>query len=295
MNLIVPMSVTSSDSMTALHNLLEKNCRVIRVSSYSRRPKPIFESASSRVSIFSFKKTLSPIENLFTSKVARRNEENTIPKIIGGLEFVNSLKVKLPGRYPKIGTCQQFGILEKMFAANKKIADYADEDGEPFYYRTSGGEYFNVITDYPTGSSKEKPFNVTKKFTKVIAATLSTSLFWFYQQTYTNGLDLKQSELETFPLFDLESLTPAQIERIEEIYDEYLRDIERNVSVRTSSDNSSYTVSQFKNYKLNKSKHLADKLDDVIGKFYGLTADEIYFIKNFELEIRMSGLDDSNI
>lgn len=293
-NLIVPMSVTSSDSMTALHNLLEKNCRVIRVSSYSRRPKPIFESASSRVSIFSFQKTLSPIENLFTSKVARRNEENTIPKIISSLEFVDSLKVKLPGRYPKIGTEQQREIIRKIFSFNKKIADYSDKEGTSFYYRTAGGEYFNVVTDYSTGSSQENPFPVTKKFVKVIGATLSTSLFWFYQQTYTDGLHIKQSELETFPLFDLESLTPAQIEQIENLYDEYLSDIESNVSVRTSSDNSSYHVTQFKNYKLNKSKHLADKLDDLIGKFYGLSAAEIEYLKNFELEIRMSGLENEN-
>ena len=53
-------------------------------------------------------------------------------------------------------------------------------------------------------------------------------------------------------------------------------------------------MTQFKNYKLNKSKHLADKLDDLIGKFYGLSAAEIDFIKNFELEIRMSGADSDN-
>ena len=108
-------------------------------------------------------------------------------------------------------------------------------------------------------------------------------------------MHIKQTELETFPLFDLESLTPAQIDAVEKIYNEYLSDIEKNVSVRTSSDNSSYHVTQFKNYKLNKSKHLADKLDDLIGKFYGLSAEEIDFIKNFELEIRMSGLDDGDI
>ena len=293
-NLIVPMSVTSSNSMTALHNLLEKNCRVIRVSSYSNRPKQIFDAACIRTSIFSFQKTFSPIENLFTSKIMRRDEDHSIKNIIESLSFVDSLKFKLSGRYPKIGTEQQREIIRKIFSFNKKIADYSDEDGEPFYYRISGGRYFNVITDYPTGSSQEKTFHVAKKFTKVIAATLSTSLFWFYQQTYTDGLHIKQSELETFPLFDLTSLTPAQIEQIGNLYDEYLRDIERNVSVRTSSDNSSYHVTQFKNYKLNKSKHLADKLDDLIGLHYGLTADEIYFIKNFELEIRMSGLDDSD-
>ena len=293
-DLIVPMSVTSSDSMTALHNLLEKNCRVIRVSSYSNRPKQIFDAACIRTSIFSFQKTLSPVENLFTSKMMRRDEDHSIKNIIESLSFVDSLKFKLPGRYPKIGTEQQREIIRKIFSFNKKIADYSDADGEPFYYRTSGGRYFNIITDYPTGSSQEKTFHTDKRFTKVIAATLSTSLFWFYQQTYTDGLHIKQTELETFPLFDLESLTPAQIEQIENLYDEYLRDIERNVSVRTSSDNSSYTVSQFKNYKLNKSKHLADALDDLIGKFYDLSDSEIDFIKNFELEIRMSGLDDGD-
>lgn len=293
-NLIVPMSVTSSDSMTALHNLLEKNCSVIRVSSYSRRPKPIFESASSRVSIFSFKKTLSPIENLFTSKVARRNEENTIPKIISGLKFVDSLKVKLPGRYPKISTEQQREIIRKIFSFNKKIADYSDADGEPFYYRTSGGEYFNVITDYPTGSSQEKSFHVAKKFTKVIAATLSTSLFWFYQQVYCDGLHIKQTELESFPLFDLEQLSAEDLSAIESLYNEYLRDIEKNITHSNFEEGSVYHQSGAKIYKLVKSKHLADKLDDLIGKFYGLSAAEIDFIKNFELEIRMRGLDDND-
>ena len=92
----------------------------------------------------------------------------------------------------------------------------------------------------------------------------------------------------------MEKLSAEDLSSVGSLYDKYLRDIERNVSVRTSSENSSYNVAQFKNYKLNKSKPLIDKLDDLIGKFYDLTADEIYFIKNFELEIRMSGADSDN-
>ena len=38
----------------------------------------------------------------------------------------------------------------------------------------------------------------------------------------------------------------------------------------------------------------ADKLADLIGLHYGLRAAEIDFIKNFELEIRMSSLDDGD-
>ncbi len=286
-NFIVPMSVTSSDSMTALHNLLEKNCKVIKVSSYSCRPKQIFNAACVNTAIISFVKSLTPFEKLLTSKLMRRSEGTSIGNIIERLNFVDSKKYKLPGRYPKIGTPQQFEIIKKMFDAPKKLSDYQDDKGKPFYYRSSGGRYFNVITDYPSGSSKEKPYVVKAEFTKVIGALLSTSLFWFYQQVYTNGLDLKQVELDTLPLFELEKLPAEKISLINKLYDEYLADIEKNVAMRRSSMNSSYNVATFKNYNIWRSKDLADKLDDIIDELYGLDASEIDFIKNFEKEFRM--------
>ena len=290
-NLIVPMSVTSSDAMTALHDLLEANCNVIRIASFSDHPKKIFATAYAKTSIISLKKTLTPLEKIFTTKVMRRSTENTLAKIMSSLTFVESSRFKLPGRYPKIGDELQRGILGKMFSFGKKIADYSDTDGNPFYYRTSGGRYFNIITNYPTGSSKEKPYYVASKFTKIIAATLSTNLFWFYQQVYTNGLDLKIFEIETVPLFDLESLATAQIDSVEKIYDEYLSDIERNITRSNFAKGSVYQKSGAKIYKLVRSKPLIDALDDLIGTFYGLTAEEINFVKTFELAIRMSGAD----
>ena len=287
-SLIVPMSVISSDSITALHNLLEKNCRVIQVSSYSCRPKQIFSAACVNTSVISFQKTLTPVEKIFTSKLMRRNEKYTLKDLMNDLTFIESKNLKLPGRYPKIGNEIQKNILSKIFHAPKHLSDYSDERGKPFYYRTSGGRYFNVITDYSTNSSKENSYYVTKKFTRIISATLNTSLFWFYQQAYMNGLDIKRFELEMFPLFDLEKLTPAQIELIEKIYDKYLIDIEKNATIRRVGENSSYNLETFKMYKLGQSKHLADALDDIIGELYGLSAEEIEYIKNFELEFRLS-------
>jgi hypothetical protein len=76
------------------------------------------------------------------------------------------------------------------------------------------------------------------------------------------------------------------------IYNEYLVDIEKNVNVRESSGNSKYNVSQFREYKIVKSKAIIDRIDDYIGPLYGLTAEEVDFIKNYELEFRMAGGDD---
>ena len=49
-----------------------------------------------------------------------------------------------------------------------------------------------------------------------------------------------------------------------------------------------FVKDKFREYKIGYSKPLIDKIDDFIGPLYGLTKDEIEFIKNYELEYRMA-------
>jgi hypothetical protein len=58
--------------------------------------------------------------------------------------------------------------------------------------------------------------------------------------------------------------------------------------MRISSGSSSYNVSSFKEYKIGKSKAIIDKIDDYIGPLYGLTKEEIEFVKNYEIDFRLS-------
>ena len=277
LSFIIPMAVTSSDAMGALHKLLEDNCKTIRVSSYSNRPKQIFDAACIRTSIFMFSKTLTKNEHIFTTKLQRRRYTDSITQIISNLQFIDSKELKLPCRYAKISNETEKHILEKCFSSGKNIARCAASDGKPFYYRTSGGRYFNVISDEPTGSTQEKPLFVEKKYTTLISAILSTSFFWFYQQVYTDGLHIKSTELEIFPLPDFSKIPSSTLEKLNGKFSEYKIDIERNVV-----DHGSY-----KEYKLRKSKKLIDQLDDIICPLYGLSKEETEYIKNYELEFRV--------
>jgi hypothetical protein len=56
LSFIVPLSFVSSDSMTALHDLLEKNCSVIKVASFCDRPQQIFRHSHKKMSIIGFRK-----------------------------------------------------------------------------------------------------------------------------------------------------------------------------------------------------------------------------------------------
>jgi len=98
-------------------------------------------------------------------------------------------------------------------------------------------------------------------------------------------LDLKSYEIESFGIPNLSSKAKA---KLEELYVAYLIDIEKNVNIRTVSGDSRYNVTNFKEYKIGKSKALIDAIDDLICPLYGLTKEETEFIKNYEIEFRLT-------
>ena len=284
---IVPMSVGSSDALTSLQYMIEKTCSEIKISSYSNRPKQIFDAACVRTSIFMIKKDMTSIRHIYTTKLNRRTENLTIKDIVDNLAYVDSKGQKIYGRYAKVGTKSEVAILAKLLSSGKRIVDYYDEDGNDVYYRAAGGRYFNVVTNYPTFSSAEKSFKC--RYTNIIGLILSSSYFYFYQQVYTDGLNIKRSEIENYPLPLLESIPKEQMFFLENLYQRYLADIEKNASVRQTSSSSTHHVESFKEYKIVRSKAIIDEIDDYVGPLYGLTQEEIDFIKSYELEFRMAG------
>ncbi len=284
---IVPISITSSDSLTGVHNLLFANCKTVRISSYSVRPQPIFINATVNTSIILFTKTKTPIENLYSTKMYRKGRNFDLLNLIQNLEFAEVSKHLLYGRIPKISSPVELSILDKL-KSHKYLSLCEKSNGSPIYYRTTGGRYYKVVTNYPTGSNKEKPIYYDKRIANCIGAILSSNLsFWFYQ-IYSNNLDWKSYEIQHFTIPELND---SQIAKIESLYEEYLASIETNANVRVTSSTSGYNVETFKEYKIGRSKSIIDKIDDFIGPLYGLSDEEIDFVKNYEIEFRMSGED----
>lgn len=281
---ILPMSIVSSASMTALHNLLYNNCEEIKCSSYAVRPQPVFENAFVNTTIFQFKKTGTLLKTILTTKMHRKGLSLDLSKLVKDLEFVNSKDFLFSGRIPKIGKKIETEILRKVLEYNP-ISNYESKNGVPLYYRGAGGRYFKVITNYSTKSSAEKEILVNREDRDVIGCVLSSSLsFWFYQ-IYSDNLNWKIYEIGNMrvPVINKESRC-----QLEALYNRYLDDIESHANIRKSEGKSSYHVNEFKEYKIGYSKKIIDEIDDFIGPLYGLTREEIEFIKNYEIEFRMA-------
>ena len=284
MTMIVPISLTSSDALSGVHRLFFENCDNIQISSYAVRPQPVFENAVVNTSIFGLKKTMEKCTSIQSTKMYRKGKNFNLQALVDGLEFVDVKEYILHGRIPKIGSSIERNILKKL-SKLKKIGEFIKTTGTPIYYRTTGGRYFKVVTDYPTGSTKEKAIYFTPNIAKTVGCIMSSNLsFWFYQ-IYSNNLDWKGYEIQEFRL---PSLSLENIIVLDRLYVKYLTDIENNANIRTSSGSSSYNVSSFKEYKIGKSKAIIDEIDDYIGPLYGLTKEEIEFVKNYEIDFRLS-------
>ena len=283
---IVPISLTSSDSLTGVHRLLMGNCDTIYISSYAVRPKPVFENAVVNTSILLFKKTETPCQYLFSTKMHRRGNEFELQRLIDNLQFVDVKGQTLYGRIPKIGSEIETTILNTLFNYTK-LGSLIKTSGSPIIYRFAGGRYFKVVTNYSTGSSAERTiYFANSKIADAVGCILSSSLsFWFYQ-IFSDNLNWKTYEIENFTV---PQLSAEDIDYLDKLYSRYLSDIEAKANIRITSGESTYNVDSFKEYKIVRSKAIIDEIDDYICPLYGLTQEETDFIKNYELEFRLAG------
>ncbi len=282
---IIPISITSSDSMTGVHRLLMNNCDDIYLSSYAVRPKPVFENATVNTSILLFRKSMTTCTKLYSTKMHRRNENFKLQTLVDNINYIDVKEYILYGRIPKIGLQVEQEILGKLSICTK-LKELILPSGAPIVYRFAGGRYFKVVTNFSNGSSAERViYFSSKKIANAIGCILSSNLsFWFYQ-IYSDNLNWKNYEVENFTI---PMLSTDNIQYLDNLYSYYLADIERNANVRFSSGSSSYNVTSFKEYKIGKSKAIIDEIDDYIGPLYGLTKEEVEFIKNYEVEFRLS-------
>ncbi|MGX3045623.1 type IIG restriction enzyme/methyltransferase [Helicobacter sp. T3_23-1056] len=267
---IVPLSITSSKSNIALHQMLLENCEFMRVSSYGHRPMKVFPNAEQRVSVISIKKTLSPTKELFTTQVNKRYSSQTLKELIEAQQFINSIEFVREGAFCKISLPIEKVIMKKLYAQKQSLKSLM-KGKEKIYYRTSGGGYYDLYTSYSTKSSKENYFDA--KNAKLLVALMSSNLFWWFKTAYSNGRD---SYIYEFERFRIPKFSKTIIAKLETLATQYEADIEKNHDFSNG----------VKTYKIRKSKHIIDEIDRLICPLYDLSDEEMDFIINYEIEFR---------
>ena len=273
---IVPLSVTASDAMSGLHRLLLNHCDDIYVSSYGDRPRRIFESAEQQVSIIGFRKTGNAAKKIMATCINKRYSDESLWILLDNLKFINTLHHIRNGRIPKIGSEIELNILSKVEKCHTTLKEMYDYHGVPVYYRKAGGRYYKVITKTATFSSAEGEILVSSKYQNLVGAALSSNLFYWFWLIHSDWHNLRSSELEMFPI-PYTSFSDDDIRIISDLYDDYLKDLYQK---------SQTTKTGLRCFFARQSKSFIDEIDKFLGKKYGLTDKEIYFLINYDYQYR---------
>ena len=271
LNFIVPMSITTGKSNIGLYKMILDNCEFVKVSSYSNRPAKIFYNADQRVSIINFMKTNTKTKILLTTKINKKLSSQSIDSVIKNMSFVNSVNFTQSGAFCKIGLPIEKSIMQKLYSQKQTLKDLMGGK-QKVYYRNTGGRYYDLYTSYSTKANTENFFNI--KNSKPIVSILSSTLFYWFRYSYSEGRHSYIYEIDIFPI---PNFSKEIINKLEKLGKEYETDIEKNHDYSNG----------VKTYKIRKSKHIIDKIDRLICPLYGLSEEEMEFIIGYELEFRV--------
>ena len=288
MSMIVPMALVSTRRMQIVQSLLEKS-RNVWYANYSWRPGKLFDAVNRALTIF----VAVPSEcgTTFSTDYQKWTSENR-DFLMFGVDYVEIPRQRTTFWAPKLGQNLESSLLEKCLKIKNSLRPTSRKGKHQVYYRTAGGLYWKVFTDFPPAfkvngksarSSTASSFGVeTAEVAKPIIAILSSNLFWWWYTVASNCRHLTPYDLQNFPV-PQSALEDPELARLGEAY---LADLRRNSEMKVREQKSKGKT-ETQTFKIQKSKPIIDEIDRVLAEHYGFTDEELDFIINYDIKYRM--------
>jgi hypothetical protein len=230
MSMIVPLSLPSTQRMEVVQQLLEED-RNAWYANYAWRPAKLFDTVNRALTIF----VVTPTSDghTFSTNYQKWTSDDR-DGLMQRLNYVEVLRKRPACWIPKLGDSLERHILNKCLAVKTAVKHFAGKSDYRVYYRTDGGLYWKVFTDFAPAfnlngkkghSSRETWFTVGKKeHVKLIIAALSSDVFWWWYTVTSNVRHLNPFDVQHFPLPE-SSLADSQLQALGA---RYLKDLEKN-------------------------------------------------------------------
>lgn len=286
--MIVPLAIVSTQRMEKIQTLIEKS-RSVWYSNYSWRPAKLFDTVNRALTIFCACYTNGK-EKVYSTNYQKWTSSNR------GLLMEPICYAEVKGKrtafwIPKIGKDFELNILKKI-QTQKFLSYQIGKNGQPIYYRTTGGLYWKVFTDFAPyfklngiegSSSRETKFYARRTDeTNAIIACLSSNLFWYWYSLTSNLRDLNPTDIFHFCVPEL----AVQSKEIQDQGKKYIKDIDINSQPLIREQKNKGTT-ETQSFIISKSKPIIDQIDCLLAQHYGFTHEELDFIINYDIKYRM--------
>jgi hypothetical protein len=296
MSMIVPLSLVSTQRMKLVQDILERG-RDCWYANYSWRPGKLFDTVNRALTIF----IVTPADKgrSFSTTYRKWTSDNR-DLLIKGLEYAEVARNRPAFWIPKLGYNIERLVLTKCCASKTKLGDFIAPGENRVFYRTTGGLYWKVFTDFAPSfrvngkaghSTRETWFTLRyKELIQPTIAILSSDIFWWWYTITTNCRDLNPYDIHNFPI----PVMALRDHTISALGEKYLNDLSRDSTMLVRQQKQTGRT-ETQCFKIKKSKPVIDEIDRALAKHYGFTDEELDFIINYDIKYRMGqeGAEDS--
>ena len=291
-SMIVPLALVSTQRMTALQHILERD-RDCWYSNFSWRPGKLFDTVNRALTVFV---TTKPQNNgvTFSTAYLKWNSDSR-DYLIPSLRYVECPRNRGVFWAPKLGQQVENSILRKCASIRTTMGDFTGRSQNAVFYRTTGGLYWKVFTDFAPdfcvngiagSSSRETSFTLAdRSHVKPAVAVLSSDVFWWWYTITSNLRDLNPSDWRNFPVPESAMNDP----KIQKMGAEYIADLKANSTMLVRNQRSTGRT-ETQSFKIQKSKPIIDQIDKALASHYGFSNEETEFLINYDIKYRV-GLD----
>lgn len=273
MSMVVPLSLVSTQRMRPVQKLLEQG-RNAWFANYSWRPGKLFDTVNRALTIFVV--TSSTAGRTFSTNYQRWNSDSR-DLLMLNLSFVEVIRQRPAFWIPKMGDALESVIVMKCLGIKVSISSFAaSTTNYNVYYRTDGGLYWKVFTDFapafrvngrPGHSTRETSFSLSKAcWLKPIIAIMSSDIFWWWYTITSNCRHLNPYDIQNFPI----PISALQDPLLCKLGKNYLSDLVKNSTMLERNQRQTGRT-EMQSFKIQKSKPIIDQIDRVLAKHYGFT------------------------
>lgn len=297
--LILPISIFSAGKFTSLQDFVRDSADPLWISCFANRPSQLFQGAQNRLTILLARSsfgTEASGRHVSTSQYFRwrPDERSTLFTTRIAYATLESHHTVLPNALEKLGSPLEIHAFrrlvrppgERLAAALVSNSRFKVVYTRAFSYFLAFLESPPEVLHLPTGTVREPSelkslYLASRASAMATIAALSSSTFFWYYCVVSDGRHLNKREITAFS-FNPEKIEPSLRQDLAELGETYLRRLRRTSGTMLKSN------LRIETFDHGSCKDVLDEIDEVLAGHYGLNAEELDFIKNYDLKYRIA-------
>jgi len=289
---IVPIALSSVSETMTLRSVLLRFSSFVANSNFAIRPAKLFNGVEQRLTICIGKRKADTPLRVFSTKYHQWYVSER-PHLFSSIQYTEITSLSSAQLIPKVPSDLALSILSKLERhRDVRVSQFISKAGKSalFFHRTPG--YWIRMMDFepyfrsPTATRSVhhiRELHLTDpSTTKFVGALVGSSLYFMWFFAVGNCRNLTLEDVTEFPIGRPSS---AVLSEIGTLFDRLMSSYQKNSTVKHRGK------TEFQEFNWIAAKPLIDEIDRVLAVHYDLSNEELEFVQNYDIKIRLAGGD----